>query len=66
MAKYGRQPMRILSGMANEDLLDFLEEAIQDEEIYCPHEGIDKREDYYSSINLKGWNDWSAIAHRMV
>ncbi len=47
-------------------ILDFLAEAIQFEEIYCPHEGIDRRDAYYAGINLAGWNDWSAIAHEMI
>ncbi len=45
---------------------DFLVEAIMAEEIYCPHEGIDKRPEYYVKINLAGWLDWAAIAHEMI
>jgi hypothetical protein len=47
-------------------LEDFLVEAIEAEEIYCPHEGIDRREAYYDGVNIVGWNEWSAIAHEMV
>jgi len=45
---------------------DFLVEAIGEEEIYCPHEGIDKRSEYYAKINLSGWSEWASIAHEMV
>ncbi len=45
---------------------DFLAKAIMAEEIYCPHEGIDRREEYYSKINLAAWSEWASIAHEMV
>jgi len=45
---------------------DFLAEAIMAEEIYCPHEGIDRRQEYYSKISLAGWSEWASIAHEMV
>jgi hypothetical protein len=47
-------------------LLYFLEDAIMAEEIYCPHEGIDRRSEYYDGINLAGWSEWANIAHEMV
>ena len=46
--------------------IDFLEEAIKAEEIYCPHEGIDKRSEYYANINLAAWSEWASIAHEIV
>ena len=48
------------------DVIDFLEAAIKAEEIYCPHEGIDRRSEYYGKINLDGWMEWASIAHQMV
>lgn len=47
-------------------LIDFLEAAIREQEIYCPHEGIDKRAEFYRNKNVAGWNAWSQIAHEMV
>ena len=47
-------------------MIDFLEHAIKAEEIYCPHEGIDKRSEYYGKINLAGWLEWASIAHEMI
>jgi hypothetical protein len=46
--------------------IDFIEAAFKAEEIYCPHEGIDNRAEYYAKANLAGWMEWSAIAHEMV
>lgn len=45
---------------------DCLAELIMAEEIYCPHEGIDRRQEYYATINLAGWSEWANIAHEMV
>jgi hypothetical protein len=45
---------------------DFLADAIMAEEIYCPHEGIDRRQEYYAKINLAAWSEWASIAHEMV
>ena len=46
--------------------LDFLADAFEAEEIYCPHEDIDRRQEYYSKINLAAWSEWASIAHEMV
>jgi hypothetical protein len=45
---------------------DFMVDALLAEEIYCPHEGIDRRSEYYGKINLAGWMEWASIAHEMV
>jgi hypothetical protein len=42
-----------------EKLIDAIEQGFLEEEIYCPHEGIDKRAEYYAQASVEGWNEWS-------
>lgn len=37
---------RTPANLTHDELLDYLEFAIRAEEIYCPHEGIDRREEH--------------------
>jgi len=55
-----------LDGSSSESIIDELIKAIQSQEIYCPHEGIDRRQEYYSKINLDAWSEWASIAHEMI
>lgn len=53
-------------GKISESLLDQLVAAVQSQEIYCPHEGIDKRSEYYGGIALAGWSEWAQFAHETI
>jgi hypothetical protein len=44
---------------SGQKLIDAIEAGFLEEEIYCPHEGIDKRAEYYAGKAVEGWIEWS-------
>ncbi len=43
-------------------VVDYLDHAIRAQEIYCPHEGIDRRRDFGvhpDQLPLQGWAEWA-------
>ncbi len=63
---------RIVAGAPSQDyydfgVVDYLEKAFKAEEIYCPHEGIDRREEFGLTQDiLSAWSSWARHAHEVV